>query len=136
VLRGEFKEKDIITVSQFGGYVRGDVFEEVYGDEKFDRRLTSSDLIHYSLNNAPEPVAGDTYVLFLADDELLKGGYAVYGEFMGKYLVTENGLSRHIPESDPNIYGIDNQKVQETLEDVYSAVETVPLQKGGRESTN
>lgn len=136
VLRGNFKEKDIITVSQFGGYVRGDVFAKVYGDEKFDRRLTSSDLIHYSLNDAPEPMVGDTYVLFLADDELLKGGFAVYGEFMGKYIVTKNGLNRYVLESNPHIYSFDNQQKQETMEDVYSAVETVPLQDDSKKSTN
>ena len=99
------------------------------GDEKFDRSLKPDDLIHYSLNDAPEPKIGEKYVLFLADDELLPGGYAVYGEFMGKYFVGELGLSRHVPESEPYIYGSENQKgTQETLEDIISAAKNVPLQ--------
>ncbi|MDR3277804.1 MAG: hypothetical protein LBT12_03435 [Oscillospiraceae bacterium] len=128
VHRGDFNIDDIITIGEYGGYVRGSVFAEVYGADKFDEPLTDDDLIHYSFYTAPEPAVGEEYMLFMAASDILSDTYSLYGGFMGKYTISADAVTRYTPENQPYFYAIDSvSDDQETLADVITAVESTQL---------
>lgn len=127
VLRGDFKINDIITVGQSGGYVRGSVYAAVYGNAHFKEPLTDDVVFHESLCGAPEPAVGEKYVLFIGENNLLEGTYAVYGAFMGKYVVDGENIKRHVPPNEPYFYNFIEKADQTALSELFSIIEKTPL---------
>lgn len=136
VLRGNFNQNDIISIEEFGGYIRGNIFAELYGDSKFPEPLTEDDLIHYCMiGNAPEPQVGDEYVLFLAESDIIEGAYSIFGVFTGKFFVDGNNLYRYEPEGE-NLYSTNSDSIathsadssqQNQLSELIDAVENAPF---------
>lgn len=100
-LRGEFSPNDIISVEEYGGYVRGNVYAEVFGNAKFEKPLTDEDIIIFGYRGgAPAPEIGDEYILFLAESDIIEGAYSLLGSYMGKYVIAQNNtVSRHDPDN-------------------------------------
>ena len=129
VYRGPFNDNDTLTISEYGGYVRGTVWEEVYGKGRFEIPLSENVVFSYSFYGAPQPAIGEHYVLFLGDDNICEGAYTPYGVFMGKYLVLGETVRRYVPDSDAWLYDMTNttNRDQETLAEIISAVRMTPL---------
>lgn len=133
VLRGNFEKNDVITIEEYGGFVRGSVYKSVYGDLKFGNTLSDDELIQISpLGNAPSPKIGDKYILFLAESDIIPGTYCTFGTYMGKYII-KNGtfVSRHDPDADQtgqdSLYTTEITNTPLTVNDIISSVEETPF---------
>ncbi|MCF0121379.1 MAG: hypothetical protein HUJ65_07050 [Oscillospiraceae bacterium] len=128
-LRGDLGVNDIITVVENGGYIRGDVYDSIYGSVHFEKTLTADDLIASSFCGTPMPEVGDKYILFLGDTRYMEGTYSPYGAFMGKYYIDGESVYRATPPSEPWYYipqGESKDHDQKTVSEVIEAVEKTP----------
>ena len=101
VFRGDLVVNDIISVEEYGGYVRGDIYAERFGDGRFEKPLTSDNLIYFEyVEGSPAPEIGDEYILFLAESDIIDGAYSIIGTHMGKYYIEETKANRFNPYAD------------------------------------
>ena len=133
VLRGEFEIGDTISVEEYGGYVRGNVFTEKYG-QKFGAPLTENDLIAIMpVGNAPIAEEGDEYILFLDESTVVDGAYSIFGIYKGKFIVDNNNLvSRYNPDAgintdDNSVATYTAVEEPQTVNQIISAVESTPF---------
>ena len=115
-LRGDLIEDDIISVIEYGGYIRAE-----YDKTAKPEYIGTSELIKVQRRaNTPEPNIGDNYVLFLRPCHLINGAYFITGEWMGKYILTNDGtVSRFISENNYWTFG--------TLEELINVVINSPF---------
>lgn len=116
-LRGEFVKDDILSVVEYGGYIR----TEYDKTTKSEYSIGTSDLIKVRRRaNAPEPSIGDKYVLFLQPSNIITGAYDVTGEWMGMYKITSDGMvSRFLNDNTFWTFG--------TLEELINVVINTPF---------
>lgn len=125
-IRGNLVPGDIISIEEYGGYVRGDVYDKVYGDSKLERPLTADDILVYEyFGGAPAPQIGDKYILFIGHDAIVEGAYCCIGLFMGKYIIDGDTVYRYFPENEPFFY--DSEIPEKTIDDVLQQVENTPF---------
>jgi hypothetical protein len=91
VLRGDLGAGDLITVSHYGGYVRGSVYSRVYSRRVWEKVLpdnpTDRDLVRYEIIGHSFPAVGDQYVLAIKPQPFTEGAYTVHFDAMGRYFV-------------------------------------------------
>ncbi|MCL2153110.1 MAG: hypothetical protein FWH57_09175 [Oscillospiraceae bacterium] len=129
VYRGDLGINDTITVCEYGGYIRGSVWSKLYGEGRTDEPISEDVLYFFSFFGAPLPKAGDEYVLFLVEEPSIAGTFSLVGDFMGKYVVNGESVSRHTPESEPYFYYARGYYVpdQSTIGELKKAINTTQI---------
>ncbi|MCQ2452371.1 MAG: hypothetical protein MJ075_04460 [Oscillospiraceae bacterium] len=131
ILRGGLCEGDVITVEEFGGYIRLSTYVEKYGNEKIPFNYDDNDQIEYGLiGGAPKPNIGDEYVFFLTESDIFPGAYNIVGTFMGKYMVNDGTVERFCPSGEMlYTYGtqVTGCKKDDTLSKLIEVVEATPF---------
>lgn len=119
VYKGNLKENDIISVLTAGGYARLSKHIEVFGKGKFlnysDEQIKST-VLKTDFMGSSELKTGDKYLIFLSapinkEPPFPNGVYTEIGAFMGRFVYTNNKLSRYVPEDEPNFYGVEEKQI-------------------------
>ncbi|MCQ2452372.1 MAG: hypothetical protein MJ075_04465 [Oscillospiraceae bacterium] len=112
-LRGDFVADDQITIEMYGGYIRGETYDQAL---KGNGMVSSNEYLEVSLpGNESFPEAGTRCVLFLRKSTTVTGAYSRVGDFTGEYLISSNDTcSRYLAEGKTWVYG--------SLEDLKAAV--------------
>lgn len=118
VLRGDFGKGDMISIIEYGGYMRGEAYDKTLKGLGW---FTENDVIEVlPFYHVPTLDVGSEVVMFLNRSDVLRGTYRSVAAHMGRYLIDENNnVFRYTKNSDIWVYG--------TLDELIDAVENTPF---------
>lgn len=99
VLQGDFVAGDRVTVSQYGGYIRGESYvESQHGNPNYHDDSNVVVVEHYG--SAPELDLSGEYVMFLDTSEFVDKTYASVGEWTGIYKINDDNTVSRFNKND------------------------------------
>lgn len=113
VLRGDFVSGDIISISEYGGYMRGEQYYEFMGMPGSPNEDHIVEVQRHG--NDPQLEVGQKCVMFLHESPYFEGTWLNTGDWFGVYYINDdNTVSRYTGEDNYWNYG----SLEELKEDV------------------
>jgi hypothetical protein len=106
-LKGDLSAGDMITVMQMGGYMTLQDEVDAFHDEAHFKQMTKEErqkiFIEKKTSSDNYPKAGDSYVYYLAKDNIFPGAYTPVNDYECRFKIDGNGnCTRNMPGNEPN----------------------------------